>query len=178
MIRTHAAPAALAGTGAALVLAACGSGNGSAGTSAKVTDPASAGSPAATPSSSPAGAGAMATTSMLMAKKTKALGKIVTDDKGYVLYRYGKDMKSRSMCTGTCATTWPPVMATGTPQVMGVKAKLLGTITRADGMKQLTLGGWPLYRYSADTKPGAWKGQGMGGVWHAVTPAGKMAMGG
>jgi predicted lipoprotein with Yx(FWY)xxD motif len=164
----------MGGIAAALTLAACGSGNGSSGAAA-VNGPASSGPPAAAQSGGTTGDGAIVTTNMLMAKQTKALGKIVTDHKGYILYRYGKDMKSMSMCTGACTEKWLPLMAGATPQVMGVNQQLVGSFTRADGMKQLTLAGWPLYRYAADTKPGEWKGQGMGGVWHAVTPAGKMA---
>jgi predicted lipoprotein with Yx(FWY)xxD motif len=178
MIRERIVLAVMGGITAALTLAACGSGNGSSGSAAPANGPAASSPAAAAKSGGTAGGGAMVTTNMLMAKQTKALGKIVTDHKGYILYRYGKDMKSMSMCTGVCTKKWLPLMAgSTTPQVMGMNPKLIGTFTRADGMKQLTLGGWPLYRYAADTKPGEWKGQGMGGVWHVVTPAGKMAMG-
>jgi hypothetical protein len=37
---------------------------------------------------------------------------------------------------------------------------------------QLTYDGWPLYRYSGDAKPGEANGQGVGGVWFAMTPEG------
>jgi Secreted repeat of unknown function len=35
-----------------------------------------------------------------------------------------------------------------------------------------------LYRYSLDKKPGDVKGQGVEGIWFAVTPAGKLAKAG
>jgi predicted lipoprotein with Yx(FWY)xxD motif len=48
-------------------------------------------------------------------------------------------------------------------------------VTRADGSKQLTIGGWPAYRYAKDTKPGDLTGQGVGGKWYALAPTGKKA---
>jgi hypothetical protein len=59
--------------------------------------------------------------------------------------------------------------------VKGVNQKLLGSITGTDGQKQLTLNGWPLYTYAQDSKAGDTNGQGVGGIWWAVTPAGAKA---
>jgi predicted lipoprotein with Yx(FWY)xxD motif len=59
--------------------------------------------------------------------------------------------------------------------VSGIDSKLLGTLARPDGTVQLTLAGWPLYRYAKDANPGDTKGQGVGGTWYASTPAGKKA---
>ncbi|GAB3846344.1 hypothetical protein GCM10027610_064260 [Dactylosporangium cerinum] len=42
-----------------------------------------------------------------------------------------------------------------------------------DGSRQITLAGWPVYRYIGDPKPGAWKGQNVGGTWFVVAPTGK-----
>ena len=36
----------------------------------------------------------------------------------------------------------------------------------------MTLNGWPLYYYSGDKTPGDTNGQGVGGVWWVLTPAG------
>ena len=63
-------------------------------------------------------------------------------------------------------------MAQNSVQTMGVEKKLLGTVHR-DGMKQLALGGRPLYRYMGDTKAGQMNGQDKDKVWYAVTPSGK-----
>ncbi|MFD0447742.1 hypothetical protein ACFQ10_43930 [Streptomyces indonesiensis] len=49
----------------------------------------------------------------------------------------------------------------------------MGSVTRADGTKQLTLAGWPVYRFAGDNKPGDTKGQGVGGTWNALAPDGK-----
>ncbi|GAA1945016.1 COG4315 family predicted lipoprotein [Kitasatospora viridis] len=105
------------------------------------------------------------------------LGQIVTDGNGFTLYRFDSDTNSppTSNCTGSCAATWPAATVTGQPSGSGVSGTL-GTITRADGSKQLTLNGWPLYRYSGDSKAGQTNGQGIGGTWWAATPSGGRAM--
>jgi predicted lipoprotein with Yx(FWY)xxD motif len=57
----------------------------------------------------------------------------------------------------------------------GVDPTLVGSVARADGKKQVTLAGWPLYRHTGDKKAGDLTGQGKGGTWFAVTPEGKKA---
>ncbi|MET9831766.1 hypothetical protein ABZ508_09625 [Streptomyces lavendulocolor] len=183
MNRQRTVPVAAAGLASTLLLAACGSSSDNASS----TSPGNA-APVATASSAPAtsapadsgdsGSGdmAMAATTMLMAKDMGGgMGSMVTDDKGMTLYRSDKDQSkpSMSMCTGECANTWMPVMAKGDVQAMGVEKNLLGSVDRSDGMKQLTLGGWPLYRYIGDTKAGQMNGQGKDDKWFAVTPSGK-----
>ncbi|MFE7810264.1 SCO0930 family lipoprotein [Streptomyces sp. NPDC057430] len=108
---------------------------------------------------------------------TKQLGKVVTDSEGFTLYRFDKDSASppKATCEGDCAKAWPVVSAEGAKAPAGVDASLLGEVTRADGSKQLTLGGWPMYRYAKDTKPGDVNGQGVGGTWFASAPDGKKA---
>jgi len=103
-----------------------------------------------------------------------ALGLVVVDDQGRVLYSYAKDTASTSACTGGCATTWPPLTTSGTPTGSGLGATALATITRADGTEQVTLGGHPLYTFSGDSKPGDTNGQGTGGVWYVVGPVGNV----
>ncbi|MGX1763327.1 COG4315 family predicted lipoprotein, partial [Streptomyces lydicus] len=56
--------------------------------------------------------------------------------------------------------------------VTGVDPQLVGFVERADGACQVTVAGWPVYFFAADVKPGDLLGQGVGGVWHAVTPIG------
>ncbi|MFJ8429692.1 hypothetical protein ACIQ9P_00165 [Kitasatospora sp. NPDC094019] len=158
---------AAAGLAAAALVAGCGSSTSSSGGSPPANPPAS--------SSAPAVPGASAT---LRTTTDPRLGTIVTDSAGFTLYRFDKDSAtpSTATCAGDCAALWPPATADGAaPTVNGVDAKLVGTVTRADGGKQLTLAGWPLYRYAPDTNPGDTKGQGVQGVWFAVTPAGDRA---
>jgi predicted lipoprotein with Yx(FWY)xxD motif len=56
-----------------------------------------------------------------------------------------------------------------------VNPKTVGAIRRADGQVQITVGGWPVYRFSGDSKPGDLNGQGVGGTWFAVSPTGEKA---
>jgi predicted lipoprotein with Yx(FWY)xxD motif len=60
--------------------------------------------------------------------------------------------------------------------VEGVEQEAVGTINRADGTIQLTLNGWPVYRYSGDPQPGRDRRAGdRRGEWAAVTPQGEKA---
>src|SRR5207342_1469465 len=74
---------------------------------------------------------------------------------------------------GKCAASWPPITADGKPTLNGVDAKLIGTAVRPDGSTQLTVDGWPVYRYVQDMAPGIVNGQGLDGVWLAIGPDGK-----
>ncbi|TCM44883.1 hypothetical protein [Kribbella sp. VKM Ac-2568] len=103
-------------------------------------------------------------------------GKIVVDGTGRTLYVYDLDTShpSKSNCDGSCAALWPPLPAgTGTPQVSGVSASLVGTVTRSDGTKQLTLAGSPLYYFANDTKAGDVNGQAVDGTWWVIGANGK-----
>ncbi|GAA2736268.1 SCO0930 family lipoprotein [Streptomyces nogalater] len=105
------------------------------------------------------------------------LGKVLTDSSGLTLYRFDKDTADppTSNCSGDCATTWPPVPADDASAGAGVDRALLGEVTRADGSKQLTIGGRPAYRYAKDVNSGDVNGQGVGGTWYALTPTGEKA---
>jgi predicted lipoprotein with Yx(FWY)xxD motif len=111
----------------------------------------------------------------LVGKTVPKMGEVVQDGDGRTLYRFDKDTPKppKSNCEGKCAETWPPLLTKGTPQLEGVDPALVGTVKRADGTEQVTLGGWALYTYSLDPAPGSWKGQGVGGTWFVVQPNGK-----
>ncbi|WAU83676.1 SCO0930 family lipoprotein [Streptomyces sp. Qhu-G9] len=111
---------------------------------------------------------------------TDKLGEVVTDSAGMTLYRFDKDTAEppKSTCEGDCATAWPPVPASGAAAPVGIDKALLGEVTRTDGTKQLTIDGWPQYRFAKDTKAGDVNGQGVGGTWYASAPTGKKASGG
>jgi len=106
-----------------------------------------------------------------------SLGRIVVDAKGRTLYLFEKDARGRSSCSGACAQAWPPLLTSGKPSAgKGVRASLLGVTRRANGMRQVTYRGHPLYRYYGDTRPGQTYGEGLrlyGAGWYALTPAGK-----
>ncbi|MEU3046682.1 MULTISPECIES: SCO0930 family lipoprotein [unclassified Streptomyces] len=105
------------------------------------------------------------------------LGEVLTDSAGFTLYRFDKDSAKppKSNCEGDCAKAWPIVAADGATAAPGVDPSLIGEVTRADGTKQLTVDGWPMYRYAKDTKAGDANGQGVGGTWYAAAPDGGKA---
>jgi predicted lipoprotein with Yx(FWY)xxD motif len=132
--------------------------------------------PPADPSATPnAPAVAVDLTDTLVAKTLPRMGNAVTDGNGFVLYRFDKDSANppKSSCEGKCAQVWPPAFTDGNPTLKGIAADKVGTVTRADGTRQLTIGGWPVYHYAGDLKAGVWKGQGIGGTWFVVTKDGK-----
>jgi predicted lipoprotein with Yx(FWY)xxD motif len=63
----------------------------------------------------------------------------------------------------------------GALDLQGVARSAVGMVQRPDGSSQLTIAGWPVYRYAGDTTPGATGGQGVGGTWFAFTPVGGKA---
>jgi predicted lipoprotein with Yx(FWY)xxD motif len=108
---------------------------------------------------------------------TSRLGRILVDSRGRTLYLFERDRKGRSTCTGACAAYWPPLLANGKPTARGAaRRSLLGVTRRADGTKQVTYAGHPLYRFAQDARPGQTNGQGLdvyGAEWYVLSPAGK-----
>ena len=100
---------------------------------------------------------------------SSGLGQILVDGAGKTLYLFDSDQGTTSACTGGCLGTWPPLTASGAPTGgAGVDASKLSTGPNS----QVVYNGHLLYRYAPDTAAGDTKGNGVGGVWHAVTPAG------
>jgi len=159
MKRTSLGLALLAGL--ALTLAACGGGQPATPSGTGADAPASP-SPAA-----PAESQAAVTAA------ESSLGQTLVDADGRTLYAFTKDKGGESTCYGDCEATWPALTVQGAPGAGdGVEASLLATTDRNDGSAQVTYKGMPLYLFSGDQQPGDTNGQGVGGVWFAVTPAG------
>ncbi|MFF4370037.1 SCO0930 family lipoprotein [Streptomyces sp. NPDC001594] len=140
-----------------------------AAAAAPAADPYAGDKPAGDAGAKPAGALAVSTTG--------ELGPVLTDGAGFTLYRFDKDTAKppASNCDGDCAKAWPVVPAGGASAAAGMDPSVLGEVVRKDGTKQLTVGGWPAYRFAKDTKPGEVNGQGVGGTWFALAPDGKKA---
>ncbi len=103
------------------------------------------------------------------------LGEIVVDGEGMTVYMFDNDTQGagESVCEGQCATNWPAVTTDGeAPEVEGVTGEV-GTIEGVDGATQVTLNGWPLYYFAGDSAAGDVAGQGVGGVWWVLSPAGE-----
>ncbi|MFI9050664.1 hypothetical protein [Streptomyces sp. NPDC053427] len=115
----------------------------------------------------------------LSASAAGDLDPVVVNGAGFTLYRFDKDSAnpSTSRCNGACASTWPPVVVApgGKIFIDGVKKSAVGVIKRDDGALQVTIGGWPVYRFSKDLRPGDTNGQGVQGTWFGVTPDGQKA---
>jgi predicted lipoprotein with Yx(FWY)xxD motif/plastocyanin len=97
------------------------------------------------------------------------IGNYLVNGSGFTLYRFLKDTPGNgtSVCNGTCAKFWPPFYTSNLVLPAGLDKSDFGVITRADGTKQVTYYGSPLYYYASDKKPGDTNGQGIGGVWFA-----------
>ena len=154
-----ATPAALS---FALAVAGCGGSGGS-------------GEPAAS-----AGGGGAPTVSV---KNLAGFGAVLVDDHGHALYTSDQEAGGKIRCTDGCTTFWDPLPAgaSGPTAASGVPGRL-ATIRRADGTRQVTLGGKPLYRFTEDPGPGQVTGDnfkdsfdGTSFTWHAVTTSGAAA---
>ena len=159
--------AAAAGLGSlALLLTACGGSSGSSASSSGSAPTTTTAAAAGQPTSS-ALSGIQPGDVVLIVQKS-AIGYVLAAANGQVVYTYGKDSKGGApTCTGSCATTWPPL--TGKP-LASEADKLpgtLGTVSDANGAKQVTYNGLPLYTFKG-AKLFATTGNGVGGEWHVI----------
>ena len=167
----------LVAAGLSFVLGACGA----AGTA---SDPYAYGTPQPTssPTTSPSAPAPTqvpttpVSTGSSVGVRGSGFGPILVDGRGIALYLIEADRGSKSVCYGSCAQNWPPLLTHGAPvAIKGSTQSLLGTTKRTDGTTQVTYDGHPLYFFVADTKPGDTRGQGIdafGGGWYVVSPAG------
>jgi predicted lipoprotein with Yx(FWY)xxD motif len=148
----------------ALTVSACAS-SGSSSSAPAANTPAAGGNSSSAPA---AAAGGNSVTERAIGSQ-----QVLVDSQGMTLYWFAPDTSTKSNCSGSCATYWPPVKGpvTGGSGVTGT----LGTITRSDGTKQATYMGHPLYTYVGDKSPGQNKGNGLnisGGLWYEMTVSG------
>ena len=138
-----------------------------------VAPAASSAAPAASSAAPSASSSAPASGPVIKTASVGSLGTvIVASSNSMTLYNFSKDVKDsgKSVCTGGCATTWPPltVAAGATPTGdTGVTGKI-ATITRDDGTIQVTYNGLPLYFFSGDKAVG--DSNGVYTNWVAVKP--------
>jgi predicted lipoprotein with Yx(FWY)xxD motif len=94
-------------------------------------------------------------------------GKVLVNEKGMTLYTFDKDASGKSMCNGTCAQNWLPMMAGAKPVADGDWTP----VTRDDGSKMWAYKGKPVYSWINDKAPGDTTGDGAnGGTWHVAKP--------
>ena len=103
-------------------------------------------------------------------------GSMLFDSSRQAIYVFENDREGNTVCYGTCAEEWPPVLTDGKPRPgKGVKASLLGTVKRRDGRAQVTYAGKPLYFY-AHERPGEVRCHNVnlnGGFWWVIGPDGE-----
>jgi predicted lipoprotein with Yx(FWY)xxD motif len=159
--------AAAAGLGSlVLLLTACGGSSGSSSTSTSTST--STAQPAAGQPTSGALGSLPPKGSVVLIVQHSALGWVLAEANGQVLYTYDKDTKGGTpACTGSCAATWVPL--TGNPVASTADTGLgaLSTVSTANGAKQITYNGMPLYTFKG-AKSLATSGNGMGGMWHVI----------
>jgi predicted lipoprotein with Yx(FWY)xxD motif len=108
----------------------------------------------------------VATHSAMVGGKTET---VLANSQGMTLYYFDPDTTTSVSCTGGCASTWPPLLGTGTPVADGSLPGTLSVIAATNG-NQVTYNGHPLYTYSGDKAAGDANGDGLFGKWHVATP--------
>lgn len=91
---------------------------------------------------------------------------MLTNEDGMTLYIFDKDAAGVSNCAGECVALWPILEAGAADMDEGD----FSVIDRADGKKQWTYKGKPLYTFVKDTAAGDVTGDGVKGVWHIARP--------
>jgi predicted lipoprotein with Yx(FWY)xxD motif len=150
--------------GLVVVLAACQP-------SASPTDGAESGEPSAPASGAPGeSAPASEAAGLALTVVETTAGSALAGEGGLTLYINSQETDGTIVCTDDCLANWPALEA---PVDAGdADAALLGTITRDDGIEQVTYNGYPLYYFAGDAAEGEATGEGLNGVWFIADPAG------
>jgi predicted lipoprotein with Yx(FWY)xxD motif len=106
----------------------------------------------------------------IQVRSSGSFGNVLTDKDGKTLYFFSLDAKESSACTGGCEAIWPVYYSADASTDMNINKDDIGVITRADGSKQSTYKGWPLYYYASDTNTGDIKGDGINSIWFVAKP--------
>ena len=156
---------------AVVVIAACGS---SSKTASKSSTTASTST--STPSEITTTSAAASSGATLGAVTNSTIGQqILADSSGRTVYLFMPDGSSKTTTVpSSIRANWPPVKsAAATPTVgAGLDQSKLSVDMQADGTDQVAYGGHLLYTFAGDTAAGDAKGQGLGGVWYVLSPAG------
>jgi predicted lipoprotein with Yx(FWY)xxD motif len=129
-------------------------------------------------------AGAVAASGFTAAAKVQvrrtSLGGVLADGRGFTLYVFSRDARSRDRCVAIngCTDVWPVLRTSASPRTgAGIKRSLLGTIKLPSGGRQVTYAGHPLYTYVGDSGPGQTEYVGLsqsGGRWFAINANGRI----
>jgi predicted lipoprotein with Yx(FWY)xxD motif len=159
-----------AAASAIALLAGCGS------SSSSTTGSTSAATAASTTQSTAPAATAAAPGVTVQVKKGKLGPILAVGPNRLTVYLFEADKGTASACTGACAKLWPPVTTAGAPvAAAGAVSADLGTVARADGTKQVTYKGHPVYFFAKDGDAGDSYGEGVkafGAEWYVMRPNG------
>lgn len=104
-------------------------------------------------------------------------GSILVDQDNRSLYFSANDISGESVCSGGCADVWPALTISGFELEIGagLNEDDFSTITRDDGLKQITFKGWPLYYFSPNSDgeletANNIEGDGRGDVFYVAKP--------
>ena len=110
---------------------------------------------------------------------TKApFGTYVTDGSGRSVYilEGTRGMSGLNRCSGPCLSVWPMVPSgAATTTAGGLDPRQLRPVSGYGGTQD-SYGGWPLYYYHHDMRPGDTTGQHVTdswGTWHLISPSGE-----
>jgi predicted lipoprotein with Yx(FWY)xxD motif len=96
---------------------------------------------------------------------------LVVTATGRTLYRHTGETSHHLLCVGMCTRVWPPLTVASASTVLVRGPGVTGTLTkfrRPDGRWQVTLRGYPLYRFASDHRGGDVHGQNVEHVWFVV----------
>ncbi len=91
----------------------------------------------------------------------------LTNSQGWTLYYRTADTAS-SVCSGACASAWPPLLSSSVPSSTNSLPGKLSLQKNANG-SQIEYNSHPLYTYSGDSGPRQMNGECVGSVWFVVT---------
>lgn len=109
-------------------------------------------------------------TVVIKVRATTDLGVILVDGENHTLYASMADVNDEGTCHGACTGQWVPIAGDKVAAGEGVVPTLIGAITRADTIVQLTYGGHPLYRLNNEPI-GEVMGQGDANTWFVLDAA-------
>jgi predicted lipoprotein with Yx(FWY)xxD motif len=115
---------------------------------------------------------AIASASRISVRQT-ALGRILVDANGRVLYLFEADKRDQSTLSSAGQAIWP-LLTSGTKPAAGAGVKASEITLLKTG--QVAYNGHPLYYYVADHGAGQANGQGLkefGALWFVLSPAGR-----
>ncbi|MEY2435278.1 MAG: hypothetical protein QOF97_114 [Acidimicrobiaceae bacterium] len=129
--------------------------------------------PSAT-TAAPTTTAAAAPAALGVAMNAKVGQQIIVDGKGMTVYLFEPDGASTtSQVPAGIKASWPPVTVTGTPSVGAGLDKTKAVVqAQPDGTSQLLYNGHLLYTFAGDSSAGDAAGQGLGGIWFVLSPAG------